>query len=87
LGAAVMAHPARGAGMLPYVLAGVGYYELEEGGPGGISSPPINGIGIMGGAGISARMGRVRAFLEGRFIGGPVKHGVNFIPVSLGLSI
>jgi len=86
LGVAVMVHPVRAAGVLPYALAGIGYYELEEGAPGGVSSAPVNGIGLVGGAGMAIHLGRLRAFVEGRFIGGPVKNGVNFIPLTLGLS-
>jgi hypothetical protein len=86
LGAAVMVHPVGPAGVHPYALAGIGYYELEEGASGGVSSAPVNGIALLGGAGMAIHAGRTRAFIEARFIGGPVKNGVSFIPVTLGLS-
>ncbi|HET9707661.1 MAG TPA: outer membrane beta-barrel protein [Gemmatimonadales bacterium] len=86
LGAALLAHPSRSVTAHPYVLAGIGYYELEEGGLGGVSSTPTSGIAIIGGAGISVPAGGPHVFLEARFIGGPVKNGVNFVAVTLGIS-
>jgi hypothetical protein len=86
LGATLVVRPTHGVAVRPYLIAGIGYYELEEGAPGGVSSSPVNGIALVGGAGASFRTGGLHVFLETRFIGGPVKNGVNFFPVTLGLS-
>lgn len=86
LGTTLVVHPTHDSAVRPYLIAGIGYYELEEGAPGGVSSSPVNGIALVGGAGASFRMSGLRVFLEARFIGGPVKNGVNFFPVTLGLS-
>jgi hypothetical protein len=87
LGASLALRPPGKHRVDPYALASVGFYEQEEGVAGGGASSPINGIALGGGAGVSVGLGGVRAFLEGRFIGGPVQHGVDFIPITLGVSL
>lgn len=71
----------------PYLLGGVGYYELEEGNAGGGSASPMNGLALSGGAGVSVGHRSARLFLEGRLLGGPVRHGVDFIPITLGVTL
>jgi len=47
----------------------------------------VHGLTLGGGAGAAIKVGRIRVFVEGRFIGGPAQNGVNFIPVTLGASL
>ena len=84
LDASIILRPRGKRAVVPYALGGLGYYEMEEGNIGGGSSPPVNGLAVGGGVGLSFGRGRVRLFLEGRVIGGPARHGVVFIPITLG---
>lgn len=70
----------------PYVLAGIGYYELEEASSGGINGTPVHGFGFDAGAGVSGRLGGMRGFLEARFAGAPGTNGVNFFVITVGVS-
>lgn len=80
-------HPTGSHGVEPYLLAGLGYADLQEGTISGGSSTPVNGLVLGGGAGAAVRVGSTRVFGEARFIGGPGQNGVNFLMITLGLAL
>jgi opacity protein-like surface antigen len=69
----------------PYLLAGVGFYNVKES-IGSVSSSTTKGA-FNGGAGVNIKTsGNMAVYLEGRFISVRAEGGsLNFIPLSIGL--
>jgi len=87
LGLNLELHTNARAAVMPYLLAGTGYYELEEGNLNGTTASPESGIAVIGGLGLAVRLGGARGFVEGRLIAGPGSNGISFVPVTVGVSI
>lgn len=87
LGVNLELHATPRAALMPYVLVGAGYYELEEGNVNGTTAAPTSGAGVSGGVGFAMKFGTVRTFAEGRFIAGLGQGGISFVPVTVGVSI
>lgn len=87
LGLNLEVHTDARADVMPYLLVGTGYYELEEGNINGTTAAPASGAGVSGGVGFAVKVGALRTFAESRFIAGLGQGGMSFVPVTVGVSI
>jgi hypothetical protein len=73
----------RHANVRPYVLGGLGFYNVDFGGGSGNSQSKL-AFGL--GGGILFGVGTMHAFLEGRYMSVQTKtKSLNFLPISLGV--
>jgi opacity protein-like surface antigen len=76
----------------PYLLAGIGVYNVKADDTGGTSSTSDTNFGINGGAGIALRLSQLRLYVQGRVdnvytssTGAITAKSIQVVPVTVGL--